>query len=121
VLRRWLRGDSPDPVREVDEAMRQVIDLFAAPAPPAGTVSASAVSASTVSASTVSASAVSVGSVSPGSTGTTVAVFSSGQDIDAILPEIRRLLNGASAADRHSRGNAECQPPALPWAHDYSR
>jgi hypothetical protein len=87
VLRRWLRGDSPDPVREVDEAMRQVIDLFAAPAPPAGTVSAG----------TVSARAVSVGSVSPGSTGTTVAVFSSGQDIDAILPEIRRLLNGASA------------------------
>jgi AcrR family transcriptional regulator len=29
VLRRWLRGESPDPVREVDEAMRQVIALFA--------------------------------------------------------------------------------------------
>ena len=28
VLRRWLRGESPDPVREVDAAMRQVIDLF---------------------------------------------------------------------------------------------
>src|SRR3984893_752887 len=28
VLRRWLRGDAADPVREVDEAMRQVISLF---------------------------------------------------------------------------------------------
>ena len=33
VLRRWLRGESPDPVAEVDEAMRQVIDLFTAPGP----------------------------------------------------------------------------------------
>jgi AcrR family transcriptional regulator len=30
VLRRWLRGDSTDPVREIDAAMRQVIMLFAA-------------------------------------------------------------------------------------------
>jgi AcrR family transcriptional regulator len=29
VLRRWLRGESPDPVAEVDAAMREVIDLFA--------------------------------------------------------------------------------------------
>jgi len=28
VLRRWLRGESPDPVHEVDEALRQVIRLF---------------------------------------------------------------------------------------------
>jgi hypothetical protein len=74
VLRRWLRGDSPDPVREVDEAMRQVIDLFAGPASPAAPA----------------------GTVSPG---TTVAVFSSGQDIDTILPEIRRLLDAANGAD----------------------
>ena len=32
VLRRWLRGESPDPVREVDSALSLVIDLFAAPA-----------------------------------------------------------------------------------------
>jgi AcrR family transcriptional regulator len=31
VLRRWLRGESPDPVREFDDAMRQVTGLFAAP------------------------------------------------------------------------------------------
>jgi AcrR family transcriptional regulator len=73
VLRRWLRGESLDPVREVDEAMRQVIDLFASSAP---------------------------ASAPPAGTGTTVAVFSSGQDIDAILPEIRRLLNGADVGDR---------------------
>jgi AcrR family transcriptional regulator len=28
VLRRWLRGESPDPVREVDQALNQVITLF---------------------------------------------------------------------------------------------
>jgi AcrR family transcriptional regulator len=33
VLRRWLRGDSIDPVREIDAAMRQVIMLFAARVP----------------------------------------------------------------------------------------
>ena len=31
VLRRWLRGASPDPIREFDDAMRQVTGLFAAP------------------------------------------------------------------------------------------
>jgi AcrR family transcriptional regulator len=29
VLRRWLRGESPDPVRELDGAMHEVISLFA--------------------------------------------------------------------------------------------
>ena len=28
VLRRWLRGESPDPVRELDDAMHEVIALF---------------------------------------------------------------------------------------------
>ncbi len=31
VLRRWLRGACPDPIREFDAAMRLVIGLFAAP------------------------------------------------------------------------------------------
>jgi AcrR family transcriptional regulator len=30
VLRRWLRGESQDPVGELDQAMREVIGLFAA-------------------------------------------------------------------------------------------
>jgi AcrR family transcriptional regulator len=37
VLRRWLRGESPDPIGEVDEAMSQVIALFAVPTGGAGT------------------------------------------------------------------------------------
>ena len=32
VLRRWLRGESPDPSTEFDEALREVADLFVAPA-----------------------------------------------------------------------------------------
>jgi AcrR family transcriptional regulator len=32
VLRRWLRGESPAPVREVDDALNLVIDLFTGPA-----------------------------------------------------------------------------------------
>jgi AcrR family transcriptional regulator len=31
VLRRWLRGECRDPIREFDDAMRQVTGLFAAP------------------------------------------------------------------------------------------
>jgi AcrR family transcriptional regulator len=31
VLRRWLRGESPDPVLELDDAMRHVSGLFAQP------------------------------------------------------------------------------------------
>ncbi len=31
VLRRWLRGESPDPVAEIDQALGQVTSLLAAP------------------------------------------------------------------------------------------
>ena len=60
VLRRWLRGESPDPVGEVDAALRQVTALFAAPAPADG--------------------------------GTAVLAFRVGQDLDTLLPELRRLI-----------------------------
>ena len=60
VLRRWLRGESPDPVAEVDQAMRRVIDLFTAADPVGG--------------------------------GTTVVAFRAGQDLDTLLPALRRLL-----------------------------
>jgi AcrR family transcriptional regulator len=66
VLRRWLRAECPDPLREVDEAMRQVIDLFTVPTSPAGTAD----------------------------NGTTIVAFRSGQDIDALLPPLRRLIEG---------------------------
>ena len=63
VLRRWLRGESQDPVAELDTALRLVIDLFSAPAPPA---------------------------VADGS-GTTIVAFRSGQDLDQLIPILRRL------------------------------
>ncbi|HEY1668663.1 MAG TPA: helix-turn-helix domain-containing protein [Trebonia sp.] len=62
VLRRWLRGESDDPVRELDAAMRQVIALFAPRAPGLET------------------------------DGTTVLAFRTGQPLDALLPAIRQAL-----------------------------
>jgi AcrR family transcriptional regulator len=65
VLRRWLRGESADPVAEMDEAMREVLALFPAPA------------------------------AEEGSGGTTVIAFRSGQDLEALLPSLRRVIEGA--------------------------
>lgn len=68
VLRRWLRAECSDPVGEVDEAMRQVIELFAAPVSPGGATGS----------------------------GTTIVAFRSSQNIDALLPSLRRLAEGAA-------------------------
>src|SRR3984885_3173533 len=62
VLRRWLRGESDDPVRELDDAMRQAIALFAPRAPGLDT------------------------------DGTTVLAFRTGQPLEALLPAIQQLL-----------------------------
>ena len=62
VLRRWLRGDSADPVRELDAAMRQVIALFTPRAPGLD------------------------------AEGTTVLAFRTGQPLEALLPAIQQLL-----------------------------
>ena len=62
VLRRWLRGDSADPVRELDAAMSQVIALFTSPAP------------------------------GPDGEGTTVLAFRTGQPLAVLLPAIQQLL-----------------------------
>jgi AcrR family transcriptional regulator len=62
VLRRWLRGDSTDPVRELDAAMRQVIALFTPRAAGLDT------------------------------DGTTVLAFRTGQPLEALLPAIQQLL-----------------------------
>ena len=60
VLRRWLRGESPDPVQEVGEALRLVTELFAVPpGEPEG--------------------------------GTTVVAFRTGQDIESLIPALRRI------------------------------
>jgi AcrR family transcriptional regulator len=61
VLRRWLRGQSPDPAREVNEALRLVIGLFTA---------------------SVDASA---------SKGTTIVAFRTGRAIDELIPALQRL------------------------------
>ena len=61
VLRRWLRGEGPDPSRELDDAMRLVIGLFTASAETAD------------------------------GTGATIVAFRTGQDIDTLIPALRRL------------------------------
>ena len=63
VLRRWLRGDSTDPIGEVDDAMSQVIGYFAPPVPDFG------------------------------ADGTTVIAFRSGQPLETLLPAIQHALN----------------------------
>jgi AcrR family transcriptional regulator len=62
VLRRWLRGESTDPVRDLDTAMRQVTALFTPSAP------------------------------GPDADGTTVVAFRASQSLETLLPEIQRLL-----------------------------
>lgn len=62
VLRRWLRGDSADPLTELDLAMRQVTAAF---------------------------------SDENAGRGTTIAVFRTGEDIDTLLPALRRLTREA--------------------------
>jgi AcrR family transcriptional regulator len=62
VLRRWLRGDSTDPVREVDAAMRQVISLFTPRAP------------------------------GPDTDGTTVVAFRTSQPLETVLPAIKQVI-----------------------------
>lgn len=67
VLRRWLRGESRDPVIEVDEALHMVIGLFAASAGESG------------------------------GNGTTIVAFRSRDDIEALIPVLRRLAGEQSA------------------------
>ena len=66
VLRRWLRGECPDPIREFDDAMRQVTGLFAAPASAAD--------------------------------GTTIVAFRTSDDLDALLPSLRRFIEAREGA-----------------------
>ncbi len=70
VLRRWLRGDLTDPIGEVDEAMREVLALFPPPGAPPVT-----------------------------GEGTTIVAFRSSQDLDALLPALRRVVTQDAGAD----------------------
>jgi AcrR family transcriptional regulator len=85
VLRRWLRGESPDPVAEVDQALGQVIDLFTTG--PDGSVVGD-----NVGRGGIGADEVGVDGVGTGVDGTTIVAFRSGQDIDTLLPALRRLM-----------------------------
>jgi hypothetical protein len=76
VLRRWLRGESPDPVREVDAALREVIGLFALPGDGGGGIAGG-------------------GDAGGGDGGTTIVAFRTRRDISAVLPELRRLVADA--------------------------
>jgi AcrR family transcriptional regulator len=70
VLRRWLRAELADPVPELDAAMDQVISLFTTPEV--------------------------VNLDTPGSDGaTTIVAFRTEQDLDSLLPVLRRLANGS--------------------------
>ncbi len=69
VLRRWLRGESPDPVAEVDQALDRVGALFTADAARAN------------------------------GAGTTIVAFRSGQDLDALLPSLRRITEGEAGGE----------------------
>lgn len=62
VLRRWLRDLADRPVEELDEALAEVVALFA---PPAG-----------------------------GPEGTTLLVLRSAENVDTLLPRLRRALTG---------------------------
>jgi hypothetical protein len=66
VLRRWLRGESDDPVTEVDDALAHVVRLFSPPGE----------------------SGVETGG------GTTVVVLQSDRPLDEVLPALRRAVAG---------------------------
>jgi AcrR family transcriptional regulator len=76
VLRRWLRGDTDDPLAELDAAMARVLDLFAG----------------------------SGDGNRPGDSGgiagdgTTVVVFSTGNPIEEMLPSIRKAVESSRRA-----------------------
>jgi hypothetical protein len=84
VLRRWLRGESPDPVAEVDQALGQVIDLFTGPD---GSVVGDADGRGNAGPDRAGADGVGAGV-----DGTTIVAFRTGQDIDTLLPALRRLM-----------------------------
>ena len=69
VLRRWLRGESADPVAEVDTAMREVIALF-------------------------SGAGFADGPRARAASGTTIVAFSTDQEISTLLPALQRLIDG---------------------------
>jgi AcrR family transcriptional regulator len=85
VLRRWLRGESPDPIAEVDQALGQVIELFTR-------ADGNVIGGNAVAGGGIGADEVAADGAGPGGDGTTIVAFRSGQDIDTLLPALRRLM-----------------------------
>lgn len=71
VLRRWLRGDTPDPLGELDVAMRQVGAFLDG---------------------------------RPRGQGSTIALFRTGEDVETLLPVLRRLAGGETGASGDGTG-----------------
>jgi AcrR family transcriptional regulator len=71
VLRHWLRGQSPDPLAELDRALRKITALFGG------------------------------GDSRAAGRGTTIAVFRSDEDVETLIPTIRRLAQEAALAQPH--------------------
>lgn len=76
VLRRWLRGDTDEPIAEVDRAMSQVVGLFSPPIAPTAQPGSTPTSAS-------------VGSSDDGAT---VIVLRTSQHSDEIALAIRKII-----------------------------
>jgi hypothetical protein len=75
VLRRWLRGDSADPLGELDVAMRQVGAFIDGHRP---------------------------------GPGATIAVFRTGEDVDSLLPVLRRLTGDENRGGGCRGGDGHC-------------
>ena len=81
VLRRWLRGESPDPIAELDDSFGQVIGLLA--------TNSTSVSDLTGQ----SGLGDDTDSIADDATdGTAIVAFRTTRDIDALLPELQRLV-----------------------------
>lgn len=88
VLRRWLRDESPDPVTDLDEALRQVIGLFAGLGQPAATQPAATQPAATQRAATQYASEQ--------RDGTAIVAFRTSQDLETLISSLRGIIESDS-------------------------
>jgi AcrR family transcriptional regulator len=79
VLRRWLRGESPDPVAELDEALPQVIALFTS----LGRATAKAKATETGAAATATAE----------QDGTAIVAFRTSQDLQTLISSLRGIID----------------------------
>jgi AcrR family transcriptional regulator len=88
VLRRWLRGEGEDPIRELDDAMSQVITQFAAPAAPLGGPLAAPLTV------TSAAGSATIAAPSQGDgTGTAIVAFRTSQDLQTLISTLRHVID----------------------------